>query len=87
MEDITDYRKYVSSFRKHFMKVCDQDPLRAMVKFLSTDRPAGESYTQYISQLDLWCKELLNTIQNPQWKVQGNPNFITLPQVLKFIAF
>ena len=87
MEDITEYREYVSSFRKHFMKVCDQDPLRAMVKFLSTNGPAGESYTQYISKLDLWCRELLNTIQNSQWKVQGNPNFITLPQALKLVAF
>jgi len=43
LEEINMYEDYVKSFKKHFTKQSDRDPLRAIVKCLGISIGPGES--------------------------------------------
>ncbi len=68
-------------------KKSDHDPLREMVKLLNMDKTPSQSYSEYISQLDLWACDMAEIIKTSNWKTTGNPGQMDVTQVTKLMVF
>ena len=73
--------EYIKSFKKHFTSKGDRDPLRAMVKFLSTALDTNESHTAFISRLDSQAKDIEEVFNNSEWVDKDTPTQISVKKM------
>ncbi len=85
MEEIIKYEDYVKTFKRHFTKQSDRDPLRAIVKCLGISIGPGESQTEFISRLDSCAKDMAKIFEGTEWTLQNSPTNISLQNMTKII--
>lgn len=67
LDDIDTFDEYVKVFKTHFITQSEQDPIRAMVKYLKTTPWPNETQAAYILRLDNQAKDLKSIFRNSDW--------------------
>ena len=80
------YAEYIKEFKQFFHKETDNDPLRAMSKFLKLRKQDEEDWLSYISRLDVFRADLAKYVTNSPWSNKTDPTIITVEQMAKLIT-